>query len=159
MSARMVSRRWHLAVRLNVLALVWSAGLVLAALLVPVSSQATASAGVDGVTLTQSTLLEVNGARALAVVAVPSLVSVVVLWAIRARRHGARWGGPLAWVAVGVLTAEAVLGILTIGGFILPAVILLAAAVRLAPGHGDAGSDAGAGAARGEAPADLTAGS
>lgn len=150
----MASRRWHLAVRLNVVALVWSAGLVLAALLVPVYSQATASAGVDGVTLTQSTLLEVNGARALAVVAVPSLASVVVLWAVRARRHGARWGGPVAWVAVGVLTAEAVLGILTIGGFILPAVILLAAAVRLAPGR----DDAGPGTPHGEAPADLTAG-
>jgi hypothetical protein len=138
----MTARRQRLAVRLGVAALVWSAGLVLVALLLPVYGTSTASE-TDGVTLTHSTLVQVNGARALVLVAIPALVTLVVLCAIRARHSGARWGGPLAWVAVSVLTAEMLLGILTIGVFILPVVILLAAAVRLVPGPMPAENAAG----------------
>jgi hypothetical protein len=136
MSAGTASRRWRTAVRLARAAVAWSAGLLLAALVLPVYSTSTASA-TDGVTLTHSTLVQVNGARALVLMAVPVLMAVLVLLAIGARRRGARWGGPIAWAAVGVLAAECVLGILTIGAFILPAAVLLAAAVRLAPGAVD----------------------
>jgi hypothetical protein len=138
MSPRVASRRWRTAVRLGLAALAWSAGLVLVALLAPLYSTSSAS-GSDGVTLSHSTLVQVNGARALILMAIPALVTLAVLWAIRARRAGARWGGPVAWAAVGVLAAETLLGILTIGVFLLPAVILLVAAVRLAPGP--AGAD------------------
>jgi hypothetical protein len=128
------SRRWRTSVRLAVGALVWSVGLVLVALLAPLYSTSSASES-DGVTLTHSTLVGVNGIRALVLMAIPALVSLVVLWAIRARRAGARWAGAVAWTAVGVLTAETLLGILTIGLFILPVVVLLAAAVRMTPGQ------------------------
>ena len=133
MSARVAARRWRLAVRLNVVALVWSAGLVLAGLLVPAYTSNSTS-HVNGVTLTRSTLAQENGVRAMALMAVPLLVSCVVLWAIRARRSGERWGGPLAWAGVGLVAIETLLGLLTIGVLILPATILLAFAVRLAPG-------------------------
>ena len=59
----MASRRWRTAVRLGLAALAWSVGLVLVALLAPVYSTSSAS-GSDGVTLTHSTLVQVNGARA-----------------------------------------------------------------------------------------------
>ena len=138
MSARVATRRWRTAVRLALSALAWSAGLVLAALVLPVYSTSSTSAS-DGVTLTHSTLVAVNGARALVLMAIPTLATLTVLWAIRRRRAGDRWGGPVAWAAVGVLAVECVLGILTIGAFILPAAILSAAAVRRAPGPVDAG--------------------
>ena len=127
----MAARRWRAATRLGVVALVWSAGLVLAALLVPAYTSNTTSA-VNGVTLTRSTLAQENGARAMALVAVPVLACIVVLWAMRARRAGARWGAAVAWAGVGLVALEALVGILTIGAFILPAAICLAAAVRLA---------------------------
>jgi hypothetical protein len=129
----MASRRWQTAVRLALAGLAWSAGLVVVALLAPVYSTASTSE-TDGVTLTHSTLVQVNGARALVLMAIPALAALVVLWALRVRHAGARWGGPVAWAAVSVLGAEALIGILSIGVFILPAVILLGAAVRMAPG-------------------------
>ena len=129
----MTARRWRLAVRLNVVAVVWSAGLVLAGLLVPAYTSNSTS-DLNGVTLTRSTLAQESGVRAMALVAVPLLACVVVLWAICARRAGARWGAPVAWAGVGLVAIETLLGLLTIGVFILPATILLAFAVRLAPG-------------------------
>lgn len=131
----MAARRWRLVVRLNVVAIVWSAGLVLAGLLVPAYTSNSRS-DVNGVTLTRSTLAQENGARAMALVAVPLLACVLVLWAIRARRAGARWGAPVAWAGVGLLAIETLVGLLTIGVFILPATILLASAVRMAPATG-----------------------
>ena len=112
----MTARRWRLAVRLNVVAVVWSAGLVLAGLLVPAYTSNSTS-DLNGVTLTRSTLAQESGVRAMALVAVPLLACVVVLWA-----------------GVGLVAIETLLGLLTIGVFILPATILLAFAVRLAPG-------------------------
>jgi hypothetical protein len=119
--------------RLGAAALVWSAGLVLAALMWPAYSTSTASS--DGVTLGgHATLVDVNGARALALMAIPLVLTVVVLAALRARRSGRRWGGPLAWVAIGLLTAEALVGFMSIGVFIVPTIVLLTMAVRRAPG-------------------------
>jgi hypothetical protein len=138
----MAARRWRVATRLGVIALVWSAGLVLAALLVPAYASNSTSE-LNGVTLTRSTLAQENGARAIVLVAAPVLACIVVLWAIRARRAGARWGAPVARAGVGLVAAEALVGILTIGVFILPAAILLAAAARLAPGPADGGGGAG----------------
>lgn len=133
MSARAASDGWRLAVRLSVAALVWSLGLVLAALIAPVYSTSSTS-DVNGVTLGSATLVQVNGAWVLLLVGIPAAMSALVILAIRARRSGARWGGPLAWTAIGVLAIEAVVGIATIGLFILPVPILLAFATRRAPG-------------------------
>jgi hypothetical protein len=133
--------------RLGVAALVWSTGLVVAALGWPAYSTSATSA--DGVTLGHATLVEVNGARALALMAVPLFLSGVVLWAIRARRAGARWAGPLAWTAIVVLALESLVGIMTIGLFILPAPVLLTAAIRLASGTEGGAQDARGGLAPG----------
>jgi hypothetical protein len=119
--------------RLGVAALVWSAGLVLAALMWPAYSTSTTSS--DGVTLGgHATLVDVNGARALALMAIPLVLTVVVLGALRARRSGRRWSAPLAWIAIGLVTAEALVGFMSIGVFIVPTIVLLTMAVRRAPG-------------------------
>jgi hypothetical protein len=136
MSARTASDRWRLAVRLSVAALVWSLGLVLAALFAPVYSTSFGSSEVNGVTLGSASLVQENGAWVLILVGIPAAASAVVILAIRARRSGARWGGPLAWTAIGLLTAEALVGVMTIGLFIVPAIMLLVAATRRAPGAG-----------------------
>jgi hypothetical protein len=133
MSARAASDQWRLAVRLSVAALVWSLGLVLAALIAPVYSTSSTS-DVNGVTLGSATLVQVNGAWVLLLVGIPAAMSALVILAIRARRLGARWGVPLAWTAIALLTAEALVGLETIGLFIVPAIILLAVATRRAPG-------------------------
>jgi hypothetical protein len=114
--------------RLGTAALVWSAGLILAALLWPAYSSSTTTA--DTVTLGRATLVQVNGARALVLVAIPLVVSAIVLAAIRMRRAGVRFTGAVAWVAIGVLALECLVGILTIGLFIVPVPVLLALATR-----------------------------
>jgi len=133
MSARTASHEWRLTLRLSVAALVWSLGLVLAALLAPVYGTSSASSGVNGVTLSDATLVQVNGAWVLILVAIPALVSAVVILGLRARHSGARWGRPAAWSAIALLIVEAVLGIMSIGVFLIPAIVLLAMATRRAP--------------------------
>jgi hypothetical protein len=129
--------------RLGAAALVWSAGLVLAALTWPAYSTSTTSS--DGVTLGgHATLVDVNGARALALMALPLVLTAVVLGALRARRSGRRWGGPLAWIAIGLLTAEALVGFMSIGVFIVPTIVLLTMAVRRAAGGTALASTTGA---------------
>jgi hypothetical protein len=142
MSPRVASRRWWLAVRLAAGALVWSVGLVLAAVLVPAYGSDTSS-GAGGLTLTSSTLLESKGAGALVLVTIPALASLVVgIAMVSRRRDGARWSGPAAWTAIGVVTVEALLGILSVGGFMLPVAVLLALAVRVVPPGTPAGDAA-----------------
>lgn len=137
MNAEVAWRRWQLALRLAVIALVWSFGLLLAAVLVPAYNGNTNSAA-DGVTLTRVTLVQSHGAGWLALVVIPVLACAAVLTAMVARhRDDAWWSGRVAWTAIGLLTLESLLGILTIGGFILPAVVLLALAVRTAPPWAD----------------------
>jgi hypothetical protein len=52
---------------------------------------------------------------------------------VNRRRRSDAWSRPVAWGAIGLLALEAAAGILTIGAFILPVVILLILAVRLVP--------------------------
>jgi hypothetical protein len=132
MSSRVAMRRWQLALRLTVAALVWSLGLILAALLVP--AYGTNSSGTDGLTLTSSTLVQAHGAGALAAVVLPAIASLVVLGAIlHHRRDGATWSARVAWTAIGVVIAESLLGILSVGAFMLPAAVLLTLSMRLLP--------------------------
>jgi hypothetical protein len=133
MSSSVADQRWRLAVRLTGSALAWSLGVVLAALLVP-AYDATSS-GTQGLTLTRQTLIQRHGAGALILVAIPLIVSILVAVAVYGKHRGApAWNGPVAWVAIGLLAAETLLGILTVGLFIAPVVILLALGFRLAPG-------------------------
>jgi hypothetical protein len=131
MSARVAARRWSLGVRLIVIALVWSAGLIIVALFIPTYASDRASE-MDGVTLTSSTLLQSKGAWAMTLVTIPALVTVAVLVLLRGRRYdGAEWRLYAVWALVALLAVEALLGILTVGAYILPVPILLALAVRL----------------------------
>lgn len=133
MSPNVALRRWRLSVRLTGAALIWSVGLVLAALLVPVYNGQTVSSS-QGLTLSTATLIQVNGARALIPVLLPTVVSVVVAVAIRQRhRHGQHRSAILAWLLIGLLTVTTVLAIFSIGAFMLPVVVLLAASMRLGP--------------------------
>jgi hypothetical protein len=137
MSPGVASRRWSLAIRLIAGALVWSIGLIIAALVIPAYRTETSSP-TNGVTLTSSTLLQDNGVGALVLVVIPVLVSLIVLVAMRfRRRQDAAWSGRVAWTAIGVLAVESLLGIATIGAFMLPVAILLALSVRLVPPVGN----------------------
>jgi hypothetical protein len=135
MSERVTGRRWQLAIRLTVAALVWSVGLVLAALLLGSYTGQTVSSD-TGVTLTTRTFVEVNGLGSLVLVAIP-LVACLSAGAALWHRHQRQpaWSGPAAWAAVAVVTVEAALGIATIGAFLTPVVVLLALSVRLIPGR------------------------
>jgi hypothetical protein len=134
MSERVLTRRWHLAIRLTVAALVWSVGLLLAALLVGAYKGQTTSSDA-GITLTTRTLVQVHGLQALVLVVLPVAVCLAVAIALWHRRRGAAaWSGPVAWTAVGVLAVESILTITSLGAFLLPAVVLLVLSVRLIPG-------------------------
>ncbi len=105
---------------LTVLALLWSVGLLIAAIAVPVYGSAT--------------LVDENGHGVLLVVAVPAAISVAVwiaLW--RECTHGGRVSRYVAQACVWVLAAFCVMGILTIGAFVAPVAVLLAFAVSLTP--------------------------
>jgi hypothetical protein len=103
--------RWRLAVRLSIAALVWSVGLVLAALLVPAYNGQTVTSS-QGLSLTTATLVQIHGAKALILAAIPMVATIAVGLAVyRLRATGERW----------------------IGAFMIPVVILLALSVRLVP--------------------------
>jgi hypothetical protein len=131
MSARVAARRWSLGVRLIVAALIWSVGLIVVGLLIPTYASDRASE-LDGVTLTSSTLLQSKGAWAMILVTIPAIAAAAVLWLLRGRRYdGAEWRLRVVWGLVAALAFESLLGILTVGAYILPVPILLAVAVKL----------------------------
>ena len=114
MSERVLSRRWQLAIRLTVAALVWSVGLVLAA---PCSAPKGQTVSSDtGVTLTTRTFVQVNGLGSLVLVAIP-LVACLSTGAALWHRHHRQpaWSGPAAWAAARLVAIEALWGIATIG--------------------------------------------
>jgi hypothetical protein len=105
---------------LTVIAFLWSIGLLVAALLVPVYGSAT--------------LVDDNGPRVLLVVAVPAVISAaawIALWRKCAR--GNRVSGYVAWTCVWALAGFCVLAILSIGIFVAPVAVLLASAASLTP--------------------------
>jgi len=134
MSTRVMMRRRRLALRMTVAASVWSLGLLLGALLLPAFNDQTVSSS-SGLTLRTATFVQVNGAWVLVPVALPVVVSVVVAVAIRQRRlTGPSWADLLGWLVVGVLAVLTLVTILTIGALMIPVVVLLALALRVAPG-------------------------
>lgn len=126
-------------------AALWSVGLVVAALTVPAYSSTSASSsspsspfGASGhptttpsahVMHTSATLVQVSGFAVLAPVSLPLLAVVVVAFVLWRRRKsetpGAGW---LAWAVTGVLFGVALLGMLSIGLFIVPVAVMLAVA-------------------------------
>ena len=129
-------RRYRLALRLTIAAVVWSLGLILAALLLPAYNGQTVS-NAQGLTLTTATLVEVNGFGVLIPVAIPALASIVVAASVRRRRtHGRDRSATVAWVMIALLAALALLTILSIGIFLAPVLVLLVIGMTLAPGPG-----------------------
>jgi len=113
----------------TVLALAWSIGLLIAALVAPVYGPAT--------------LVDENGRGVLLVVAVPAVTSVAVWIALRRKcTRGGRVSGYVAWACVWVLGAFCLVGILSIGVFVAPVAVLLARAASLTPSGPPPGSAA-----------------
>jgi uncharacterized membrane protein YhaH (DUF805 family) len=118
-------------VRLVCAALVWSLGLVVVALFVPTYGGQTVSDS-NGLTLTARTAVQVHGLKAVVVVAIPVVMTLVVALALYRRRlDGWRFSGPAAWTAIVVVAVVALLGIPSVGLLMLPVAVLLALAARL----------------------------
>ncbi|MDA8183415.1 MAG: hypothetical protein M0035_03165 [Actinomycetota bacterium] len=125
-------------------AALWSAGLFAAALSAPfyVGTSASSSApvspiGASGfpatiptqVAHTSATLVQVNGFKVLAPVSLPLFSVVVVAFALwRRRKNQAPGAGWLAWAVTALLVVFALLGMLSIGLFIVPVAVLVALA-------------------------------
>lgn len=72
------------------------------------------------------------------VAAVPTIVTVLVCLAL----HGRRSSRYVAWGLIGLLSAFCLLGVLSIGIFVLPVALLLASAARLTPASHRSGQPA-----------------
>ena len=134
-------RRDRLAILYLVLAALWSAALVLLASLYAVSGSSTSVVTTTdhSYTLTSlpQTLVQENGLKVLIPVGVPLMAVVVVALALRRRRTRGLFGpGPLALVATSIVGALSLVGMLTIGPFILPVAGLLVLACTRAPARG-----------------------
>ena len=114
------------------MAFVWSLGLILAAVFLPVIDEAVVTP--SGTTLTGETLVQVNGPWVLIPVAVPAVICAVVAVALRRKwTRGETGSGRVAWVATGLLGAFALFAILSIGAFVVPVVLALAWAAAVTP--------------------------
>lgn len=122
---------------LMVAAFVWTLGLVAAAFVAPVYRGATQST--SGVTTgTSATLVGENGAQVLLVAALPALLTGLAGVALHRKcTRGSRRGERLAWLAVWLLGGLAIVAAASIGLYVLPAALLLAAAAALTPAPGD----------------------
>jgi hypothetical protein len=93
-----------------------------------VSSSSVVPAGTQGsLTIVGSshTLVQINGVRVLLLVALPLVaVALVALSLWRRGVRGNPGAGVVAWTLTGVVGALSLLGILTIGMFILPIAVL-----------------------------------
>lgn len=118
-----------------VAAALWSVGLVVGALTVPLYSTATVRAGSTGgagSTATAATLVEVNGWWGLVLASLPLVACVLVGALLLGSR--ARAATIAALVVVGLLGLLTVLSLLSIGLFLAPAVAALGVAVLVALG-------------------------
>jgi hypothetical protein len=117
------------------LAVLWSAGLLVAAVTVPVYAVDSGAAGADGGLVTSSgsaTLVGANGSGVLAVAVAP-LVASVLVGALLTARPRDRVARTVAWAVVGLLAGLAVLGLASVGLFVLPVVVALAVATDARP--------------------------
>jgi hypothetical protein len=107
-------------------ALVWAAGLVIAAALVPAyqSSRVSSSGTVtDG----SATMVGVNGWGVLLVAGAP-LAAALVIWYALWRRRGRQSAGILAWVVTALVVCFNLLAMLSIGVFLIPVTVALVVA-------------------------------
>jgi hypothetical protein len=135
--------RW--AFGLTVAAFLWAVALIAAAFLAPAYSGSESSSVSDpngtttsGPRHTTSTLVEENGLEVLVPIAVPALITVLVWFALHHKcSRGSRASDRIAWAAVAVLAALCMLASLSVGPFMLPVALLLAAATALTPAGTD----------------------
>ncbi|MGA8719282.1 MAG: hypothetical protein WB557_14850 [Solirubrobacteraceae bacterium] len=116
-------------------ALASGAGLIVGAFVVPVYSRETASAP-SGVVhgLPGQTLIQVNGVNVLFVIGAPVAIAALVWIALHHQcSRGGAVSGYLAWTLIAILGAGCVLGILSVGVFMMPVAVLLACAAALTP--------------------------
>jgi hypothetical protein len=120
-----------------VIAALYATAFLLVGAFVPTYSSTSSSETSNGVpthSSSSATMVAVNGMRVLFVLALPlvavGLVWVSVMWR---RRHGHLDVRVLAWVVVGLLGVMSILAMLSVGIFIMPLVMLLAAACAKAP--------------------------
>jgi hypothetical protein len=105
---------------LTVAAFAWSMALLVAALVVPIYGSAT--------------LVQENGRGVLLVVAVPAVLSATVWLALWRRcSRGGPVSGYVAWTGVAGLAGFCLLGLASIGLFVVPVAVLLAWAVAITP--------------------------
>jgi hypothetical protein len=126
---------------LLVLAAAWSAALIVLALVLPGAHTLIVHAQADGQTFTTftagATLVQENGLKVLGPVGLPLVAVVVVAYALgRRRRRRIPGAGRATWGVVIVTGLASLVGILTVGPFLLPVVALLAVACGRAPERG-----------------------
>ena len=111
----------------------WGVALLPAALLLPAYQGAIASSS-GAVTQTSATLVAENGPWVLWIVALPALLAVIAWFGLHRRCASAsQYGTVLAWMAIAALLLLSLLAAASVGMFLLPAGLLLAAAARLTP--------------------------
>jgi hypothetical protein len=120
-------------------ALLWSAGLIVAAAMAP-AYEPTTEASSGTVTHESATLVDENGPAILLPVGVPLLVTVIVGYALW-RREASHGAGRIAWTFTVLLAGFNVVAMASIGLFMLPvtAALAVACAKRQAGTHGKAG--------------------
>jgi len=115
-----VTTRGRRALSFTALAFLWSVGLLVAAVVAPVYGSAT--------------LVDESGRGVLLMVAIPAVITAIAWLALwRKCARGGRLTGYVAWACVWGLAAFCVVGILTIGVFVVPVAVLLARAAELTP--------------------------
>ena len=112
-------------------AAIWGLGLVVAGFLVP-AYQSTSMSSPGELTQSSETLVGMNGPGVAVVLAVPLLVTVLVGCALLLR--GRRGAMPVAWALTALLAVFNVLGMLSIGVFVVP--VTAALVVACASGSG-----------------------
>ena len=104
-------------------AVVWGAGLVIAAVFAP-AHQSSKVSTTGTVTDGSATLVGVNGWGALVVAGAPLAVTLVIWYALW-RRRGQQSAGTLAWVVTVLLVCFNLLAMLSIGVFLIPVTVAL----------------------------------
>ena len=107
-------------------ALVWAAGLVIAAVLAP-AYQSSGFSSSGTVTDGSATMVGVNGWGVLLVAGAP-LAAALVIWYALWKRRGRQGAGVLAWVVTALLGCFNVLAMLSIGVFLIPVTLALVVA-------------------------------
>ena len=103
----------------------WGLGLVVAGFLVP-AYRSTEMSSSGELTQSTETLVGVNGPGAVVVLAVPLLVTLLVASALSARSRRAAL--PCAWALTALLAVFNLVGMLTVGVFVLPVTAALVVA-------------------------------